>query len=118
MSTTEQMYAARTFDEFWEHYQEVHAARGVRLAHAAATSAGLLLLVRAALRRSWKTAMLAPLVDHLISQASHRAEGAKTDPMRRPLWHARAELRLWRSTLRSLRQGRGGRRDPIVSQPR
>lgn len=110
------MYDAATFEEFWAHYQEVHASRGVRVAHAAATTTGLLLLVRAAMRRSWKLALIAPLVDHVIAQASHRSEGEKTDPLRKPLWHARAEWRLFRSTLRSIRRGRGGRREPIASE--
>jgi hypothetical protein len=115
-TTTEQMYAADTFEEFWEHYQEVHASRNVRVAHATATGMALLLMARAVARRSWKLAIAAPLIDHAIAQASHRMQGEKTDPMRRPWWHARAEWRLFRSTLRSFRHGRGGRREPLADE--
>ncbi len=100
------MYEAETFDEFWEHYQEVHASRSVRTAHAMGTTVGLLLLVRAVARRSLVTALAAPVIDHVIAQASHRLEGEHTQPLRRPWWHARAELRLFRGTLRSLRHRR------------
>jgi len=109
---TEAMYASDDFEEFWEHYQEAHASRSVRVAHAAATATALLLLLRAAARRSWKTALAAPLIDHAIAQASHRMEGEATQPLRKPWWHARAELRLFRATLRSFARGHRGRRAP------
>ena len=38
-------------------------------------------------------------------QLSHRAEGVTTEPWRHPLWHARAELRLLRRTMRARRPG-------------
>ncbi len=95
------MYDAETFDEFWHHYQEVHASRSVRAAHAVATSMALLLLARAIAKRSLVTALAAPVVDYAIAQASHRVEGERTQPMRRPWWHLRAELKLFRGTLRS-----------------
>ena len=117
MSTeTDAMYEARSFEEFWQHYQEVHAGRGTRIAHAAGTGAALLLAASAVMRRSWKLALAAPLVDYAVAQLSHRASGERTQPMRRPLWHARAEWRLFRSTIRSFRDGRGGRRDPLASE--
>ena len=117
MSTeTDAMYEARSFEEFWQYYQEVHAGRGTRIAHAAATGAALLLAASAVMRRSWKLALAAPLVDYAVAQLSHRATGERTQPMRRPLWHARAEWRLFRSTIRSFRDGRGGRRDPLASE--
>jgi hypothetical protein len=116
VSTTDDLYESETFEEFWEHYQEVHASRNVRIAHAAATATALLIAARAAAKRSWKLALAAPLIDHAISQLSHRAGGDRTQPLRRPLWHARAELRLFRSTLRSFRQGRGGRREPLETE--
>ncbi|HEY5921612.1 MAG TPA: Mpo1-like protein [Kofleriaceae bacterium] len=111
---SEQLYAARTFEEFWDHYQELHAGRGTRLAHAVATSSAILLLVLAVARRSRKLALAAPVVDYAIAQLAHRSTGERTQPYRKPLWHVRAELRLFRSTLRSIAQGRGGRRDPYV----
>ena len=109
---SEQLYAARTFEEFWDHYQEIHAGRATRIAHAIGTTSALALLVLAVARRSAKLALVAPLVDYAIAQLSHRGAGERTQPYRRPLWHARAELRLYRSTIRSLLEGRGGRREP------
>ena len=109
---TERMYESKTFDEFWGYYQDIHASRSTRLAHAAGTASALLLLAGAVAKRSVKLAIAAPLIDYAIAQTSHRTEGITTKPYRKPLWHVRAELRLFRSTLRSLRQGRGGRREP------
>jgi len=109
---SEALYEAKTFEEFWDHYQEIHAGRGTRLAHAAGTAAALALVALGIARRSRKLFVAAPLVDYAIAQLSHRGTGERTQPYRRPLWHARAELRLFRSTIRSLRDGRGGRRDP------
>jgi hypothetical protein len=108
------LYSATTFEEFWDHYQEIHAGRGTRIAHAIGTSSALVLVVLAIARRSAKLALAAPLVDYAIAQLSHRNERQRTQPYRRPLWHVRAELRLLRSTLRSVAQGRGGRRDPYA----
>jgi hypothetical protein len=109
---SESLYAAQSFEEFWDQYQELHAGRGTRLAHAIGTTSALVLLGLALARRSSKLALAAPLIDYAIAQLSHRVGGERTQPYRKPLWHARAELRLWRSTLRSLAEGRGGRRDP------
>ena len=111
---TEQLYAAKTFEEFWDHYQELHAGRGTRVAHAVATSTAIALLVLAVARRSKRLALAAPMVDYAIAQLAHRSTGERTQPYRRPLWHVRAELRLWRATMRSIAEGRGGRRDPYV----
>jgi hypothetical protein len=58
-------------------------------------------MVIAALER---LALLAPLVDHAIAQLSHRRDGVKTLPHKRPLWHARAEWRLFRQSLRDAEQ--------------
>ncbi|HEU0034462.1 MAG TPA: Mpo1-like protein [Kofleriaceae bacterium] len=94
------LYDATTFEEFWQHYQELHASRQVRIAHAVATTSALGLLAASLVRRSWKLALAAPLVDYAIAQASHRRERVTTHPYRHPRWHLRAELRLWRRTLR------------------
>jgi hypothetical protein len=120
--TNHAMYRATSFEEFWQHYEELHAYPSVRLAHAAGTASALLLFARAILRRDPRFAIAAPIVDHVISQLSHRVQGERTEPLRRPLWHARAELRLFRRTLRSLARGHRGRREPfdreaLVSDP-
>ncbi len=109
-SVSDPLYDATTFEEFWHHYEELHGSRSTRLAHAAGTASALLVLASAVAKRSIKLAIAAPLIDYAIAQTSHRSEGITTRPYKKPLWHARAELRLFRSTLRSLRNGRGGRR--------
>ena len=106
---TDKLYTAATFEEFWQHYQELHASRSTRVAHAIGTTTAILLLARAVARRSVKLAIAAPVIDYAIAQASHRAEGVATHPHKKPLWHARAELRLWRSTISSFVHRRGGR---------
>jgi hypothetical protein len=98
---TEPLYEARTFEEFWQHYRAAHATSSVRRLHAVATASAIALAVTAWHRRSLALAIAAPIVDYAIAQASHRwIDGRKTHPHRRPLWHARAELRLFRDTLR------------------
>src|SRR5262245_46188818 len=90
------LYAAQSFGEFWEHYQKLHHNPRVRAMHALATAAGLGLFVLSVKRRSLKLALAAPLVDHVIAQGSHRFfDGVSTRPLKRPLWHARAEWRLF-----------------------
>ena len=97
---TDELYNAASFGEFWEHYQRLHAAPKTRAMHAVATASAIGLLALAVARRSPKLALLAPVVDYGISQLAHRKlDGTKTKPYRRPLWHARAEWRLFRRSL-------------------
>ena len=112
MAIEDQMYEAKTFDEFWGFYQDIHASRSVRLAHALGTTSAVGLLAAALAKRSLRIAALAPMIDYMISQTSHRREGIRTKPYKRPLWPARAELWLWKSTVRSVLDGRGGRAEP------
>jgi hypothetical protein len=101
MTTTDKLYNATSFAEFWQHYQELHANPRTRAAHAVATASALGLLALAYARRSAKLALLAPIVDYGIAQLAHRRiDGTRTQPMRRPLWHMRAEWRLFRASLR------------------
>lgn len=66
-----------------------------------ATTAAIGLLALAAYRRSIGLALAAPLVDYTIAQLAHRLiEGNATHPYRHPWWHLRAELRLYRESLR------------------
>jgi hypothetical protein len=100
-TAADKLYEARSFGEFWEHYQELHANPRTRAAHAVATASALGLAALAYSRRSWKLALLAPAVDYAIAQLSHRRfDGTRTHPTRKPLWHARAEWRLFRQTIR------------------
>ena len=104
MTTSDDLYRAKSFGEFYERYQALHSHPRTRAMHAVATAAALGMFVLAVRRRSVWLALLAPVVDYAISQTSHRREGVKTTPMRKPLWHARAEWRLFRSTLRDAEQ--------------
>lgn len=95
------LYDAETFDEFWVHYQAMHSSPRTRAWHAVATASAIgLSFAGIALRRP-SFLLAAPLADYAIAQLSHRrVEGNRTSPTRKPLWHARAELRLFRRTLR------------------
>jgi hypothetical protein len=93
------LYASRSFGEFWEHYQEIHAHPRTRAMHALATASALGMLALAIARRNPKLALAAPIVDYAIAQLSHRADGTRTTPLRKPLWHVRAEWRLFRKSI-------------------
>lgn len=99
MTNSDDLYSAQSFGEFWEHYQEIHAHPRTRAMHALATASALGVLALAVARRSPKLALFAPVVDYGIAQLSHRLEGTRTQPFRRPLWHARAEWRLFRKSI-------------------
>ncbi len=104
----EDLYASPDFESFYRRYLEIHQRPEVRVAHAVATTSAATLLAIAAVTRRPLLALAAPVVDYAIAQASHRADGRKTQPWRKPSWHLRAELRLFRDTLgegaRSLRR--------------
>jgi hypothetical protein len=99
MTTNDDLYSARSFGEFYERYQQLHSHPRTRAMHAVATAAALGMFVLAVRRRSVWLALFAPVVDYAIAQTAHRREGVKTTPLRKPLWHARAEWRLFRATL-------------------
>jgi hypothetical protein len=99
------LYAANDFETFWLGYQRLHADRRVRFAHAIGTASAATLLVAACVLHAPALAVAAPLADFAISQLSHRATGARTQPYRRPWWHLRAELRLFRGTLTMVARG-------------
>jgi hypothetical protein len=101
MTATDSLYDADSFGEFWDRYEQLHANPRTRAAHAVATASALGLAALAFSRRSWRLALLAPVIDFTIAQLSHRVfDGTRTHPTRKPLWHARAEWRLFRNTLR------------------
>lgn len=93
-------YRAGSFEAFWPYYVRLHARPETQLAHAVATTSALALGALAVAHASPLLLLLAPLVDFGIAQASHRlVERNRTRPWRHPLWHARAELRMYRLVL-------------------
>jgi hypothetical protein len=93
-------YAVRGFEEFWPHYVRMHTRRATHVMHATATSSAALLLACGIATRSPLCIVLAPLADYVISQVSHRVfEKNRTVPWKNTVWHARAELRMFRLTL-------------------
>ncbi len=97
---SEDLYRADDFESFWTIYDQMHSARETRVLHAVATTSAMGLVALGLARRSLLPIALAPLVDYAIAQTSHRLiEHNRTTPLRRPLWHVRAELRLWRRTV-------------------
>ncbi len=93
------LYDATDFETFYQRYLAIHARPEVRVAHAIATTSAAVVLAVAFASRRPLIAVAAPIVDYAIAQASHRADGQRTEPWRRPSWHLRAELRLFRSTV-------------------
>lgn len=87
-------------DDFWPWYESQHLRRETRVIHALATAANAGCIVAGLWLGSWSLVALGPIVDHVFAQMSHRRfEGNRTRPWRHPLWHARAELRLFATTV-------------------
>lgn len=93
------LYEATDFETFYQRYLVMHSSPEVRVAHAIATTSAAIVIGVALATRRPLIAVAAPIVDYAIAQASHRADGQRTKPWRRPSWHLRAELRLFRSTV-------------------
>ena len=97
------LYAAKDFETVWVADQAAHDDPRVRAAHALATAAAGGVIAAAVVIKSPRLALAAPVVAYVLAQSSHRlANGTKTVPWRRPAWHLRAELRLFRGTVREL----------------
>jgi hypothetical protein len=100
MAENEDLYEAETFEEFWVRYRAMHSDRRTRRAHMVGTTVGYGMVLGGVLRRKMWPIVVGPLAGHVIAQWSHRRyEGNRTTPGRRPLWHARAELRLFKHTV-------------------
>lgn len=93
-------YAVDGFEEFWPHYVRLHTRTETQALHAVATLTCIGLLGAAAIARNPLLALLAPVADYAIAQASHRLfEANRTTPWKNQLWHTRAELRMLRLVL-------------------
>ena len=105
MTATHPMYESKSFGEFFEHYQQLHANPKTRAWHAVATASAIGTMAFAVARKNPWLALLAPVLDHTIAQLSHRSlDHTKTHPLRKPWWHARAEWRLFRQTVDDAQQ--------------
>jgi hypothetical protein len=94
------VYAAPTFEEFWPHYVRLHTRPETHAMHAAGSLACMGALTAAVFLRQPALALLGPLADHALAQASHRLfEANRTTPWKNPAWHTRAELRMLRLVL-------------------
>ena len=103
-----ELYAVRSFEDFWPHYVALHTRRATRVAHAGATLSCLTLLVAAAVLRQPVLAVAGPIVDYAIAQSSHRAfERNRTTPWKNQLWHTRAELRMLRLVITGRARAQG-----------
>ena len=96
----ERLYAAKSFAQFWPEYLAVHDDRRVRRAHAVGTSVAYGMIATGLVTAHAWPIVVGPLAGHAVAQWSHRHyQKIRTAPGRRPLWHLRAELRLFRQTL-------------------
>ena len=97
------LYDAADFEEFWRGYLALHARKVTQRWHAVATLAAATLIVLAIVLRQPLLLVAAPIADYAIAQASHRLfERNVTRPWAHPRWHLRAELRLFRRTVRGV----------------
>jgi hypothetical protein len=96
----ENPYAVRSFEEFWPHYVRLHTRTETHACHAAGSLACLGLLTAAVVLRQPVLAVVGPLVDYALAQASHRLfESNRTMPWKNQVWHTRAEMRMLRLVL-------------------
>ncbi len=94
-------YRVENFEQFWPHYVRMHTRPETHVWHAAGTLACLGLLAAAAVTRQPILALLAPVADYALAQASHRLfEANRTTPWKHHVWHTRAELRMLGLVLR------------------
>jgi hypothetical protein len=94
------LYDAPDFESFWRAYVMAHRSPATQRAHAVATTLMLACVAQGVRTRRLRWFALAPLVDYVIAQSSHRVvEHNRTQPWRDTPRHLRAELRMWRYTL-------------------
>lgn len=94
------LYDAPDFESFWRAYVMAHRSPATQRAHAVATTLMLACVAQGVRTRRLRWFALAPLVDYVIAQSSHRVvEQNRTQPWRDTPRHLRAELRMWRYTL-------------------
>lgn len=98
-------YTVESFEAFWPHYVRLHTRRETHWMHALGTSSAMSLVLTGVLLRQPWVLVFAPLVDYAVSQLSRRVfEKNRTLPWKNTLWHARAEWRMFRLTLRGRMQ--------------
>ncbi|HEY8087312.1 MAG TPA: DUF962 domain-containing protein [Polyangiaceae bacterium] len=96
----ENPYAVRSFEEFWPHYVLLHTRRETHAFHAAGSLTCVGLLAAAVVLRQPVLAVVGPIVDYALAQASHRLfESNRTMPWKNQVWHTRAEMRMLRLVL-------------------
>lgn len=94
-------YDAPSFEAFWPSYVRLHARPETQALHAVATLSAMSLAALGLVTLRPSLIALAPLVDYVIAQTSHRVfEKNRTTPWRHQAWHTRAELRMLRLVLR------------------
>lgn len=85
----------RSFDEFWDHYQDLHRDPVNRGLHAIGTAAAVGLLAYALLRRRYRLLPLVPLVGYAPAWAGHvLVEGNRPATFGHPLWSLLADFRM------------------------
>jgi hypothetical protein len=94
------IYAVSGFEDFWPHYARLHASPLTQKLHAVATTTSVSLLALGLVLRQPFVAVLGPIIAYTIDQLAHRMhQRIVTTPSRNPLWHLRAELRMYRLVL-------------------
>lgn len=90
-------YQVESFEDFWPHYVNMHRRPATQAMHALGSVTCAALLLTAVVSRRVELALVAPLMNFAIAQASHRVfEANQTTPWKNQAWHTRAEARMLR----------------------
>jgi hypothetical protein len=89
-----------SFAEFWPFYVREHGQPWTRRLHFLGTNLALVLMIVAAVLRSWWLLLAVPLCGYGLAWFSHFViERNRPATFRYPLWSLRGDMRMWWLTL-------------------
>jgi hypothetical protein len=84
-----------TYAEFWPRYLAAHRDPRTKALHFIGTSAGIVLLVAAALTRDWRFLVAAPIVGYACAWTGHVVfEHNRPETFGHPFWSLYSDLRM------------------------
>jgi len=84
-----------TYTEFWPRYLAAHRDPRTKALHFIGTSAGIVLLVVAALTRDWRFLVAAPIVGYACAWTGHVVfEHNKPETFGHPFWSLYSDIRM------------------------
>lgn len=95
-----------TFDDFWPFYVREHSNKLTRQLHFVGTGAALATLAAATALRSWRLALVAPVLGYGPAWLSHFAiEKNRPATFRHPRWSLQADLKMFAMMLNGTMDG-------------